>query len=58
LYPKKTIDERKDLIAYTFIDDLVNEWGSEIILWIDLIPMMEVHTYTNRSLIFVDRNGI
>ena len=54
---RKTIHERKYLTACTFIDDLVNEWGGEIILWTSLIQIMEVRTYTNRFLLFVDQVG-
>jgi hypothetical protein len=43
----ETIHERKDLTAYTFIDDLINEWGGEIILWPCLVQIMEVRTYAN-----------
>jgi hypothetical protein len=51
---QKTIHERKYLTACAFIEDLVNEWGGEIILWTCLIQIMEVRTYANRSLFFVD----
>jgi hypothetical protein len=38
---RKTIHERKDLTTCTFIDNLVNEWGGEIILWTGLVQIME-----------------
>jgi hypothetical protein len=55
---RKTIHERKYLTACTLIDNLVNERGGEIILWTGLVQILEVHTYVNCSLLFVDRNGI
>jgi len=55
---RETIHERKYLTACTFIKNLINKWGGEIILWTRLIQIMEVHTYMNRSLLFVDWNGI
>jgi hypothetical protein len=55
---QKTIHERKDLTACTLIDNLVNEWGGEIILGTGLIQITEVHTYVNHSLLFVDQNRI
>jgi hypothetical protein len=55
---RETIHERKDLAAYAFIDNLVNKWGGEIILWKGLVQIMEVRTYVNRTLLFVDWNVI
>jgi hypothetical protein len=51
---RKTIHERKGLTTCTFIDYLVNKWHGEIILWIGFVHIMEVHTYANRTLLFVD----
>jgi hypothetical protein len=55
---RKTIHERKDLATCAFIDYLVNKWRGEIILWTSLVQIMEVRTYANRTLFFVDWNGI
>ena len=55
---QETIHERKYLAAYAFIDNLVNKWGGEIILWISLVQIIEVCTYVNCTLLFVDWNGI
>jgi hypothetical protein len=41
---RKTIHERKYFTAYALIDNLVNEWGGEIILWRGLVQITEVHT--------------
>jgi hypothetical protein len=51
---QKTIHERKYLTACAFIDNMVNKWGGEIILWTGLVQIMEVRTYMNPSLLFVD----
>jgi hypothetical protein len=55
---RETIHERKYLVACTFIDNLVNKWSGEIILWTGLVQIMKVCTYVNRTLFFVDWNGI
>jgi hypothetical protein len=55
---QKTIHEIKGLANCAFIDYLVNKWHGEIILWTSLVQIMEVHTYTNRTLFFVDWHGI
>jgi hypothetical protein len=51
-------NENKYLATYAFIDNLVNEWGGEIILWKGLIQITEFHTYVNRSFLFVDQNRV
>jgi hypothetical protein len=55
---QKTIHEREDLTICAFIENMVNEWGREIILWIGLVQIMKFCTYMNRSLVFVDQNSI
>jgi hypothetical protein len=54
----KNIHERKDLAAYAFIKNLVDKWSGEIIIWIGLVQIMEICTYTNHTLLFFDWNGI
>jgi hypothetical protein len=55
---QKTIHERKYLATCAFVENLVNERGGEIILWTGLVQIMKFCTYMNRSLFFVDWNGI
>jgi hypothetical protein len=55
---KKTIHERKCLATCAFIDYLVNKWHGEIILWTRFFHIMEVCTYMNCTLPFVDWHGI
>jgi hypothetical protein len=46
--------ERNNLATYAFINYLVNKWCGEITLWKGLVQIMEVRTYANRTLFFVD----
>ena len=55
---QKTIHERKDLATRAFIDNLINEWGGEIMLWIGLIQITEVHAQVNHALFLVNLNRI
>ena len=55
---QKTIHERKGLTTYAFIDYLVNKWRGEIIFWVGLVQIMEVRTYANHTLFFIDHHGI
>jgi hypothetical protein len=55
---RKTIHEQKGFTTGTFINDLVNEWGWKIIFWTCLVQIMEIGTYTNRALFFIDRHGV
>jgi hypothetical protein len=54
----KTIHERKGLAICAFINNLVDKWSGEIILWTCLVQIMKVCTYANRTLFFVDWNRI
>ena len=55
---QKTIHERKGLATYAFIDYLDNKWRGEIVFWTSLVQIMEACTDANRTLFFVDWNGI
>ena len=54
----KTIHEREGLATCTFINDLVDEQCGKIIFGTSLFQIMEVGTYTNRALFFIDRHGV
>jgi hypothetical protein len=55
---QKTIHERKGLATCTFINDLVDERCGEIIFGTGLAQIMEVGTYMNHDLFFIDRHGV
>jgi hypothetical protein len=55
---RKTIHELKILATCAFIDYMVNKWHGEIIFWEGLVQIMEVLTYANCTLFFIDWHGI
>jgi hypothetical protein len=55
---QKTVHERKGFATSTFINDLVNEWCWKIIFGTCLVQIMEIGTYTNRALLFINRHRI
>jgi hypothetical protein len=55
---RKTIHERKDFAACTFIDNLIDKRGWEIVFRAGLIQITEVHTNMNHALFLVDRNQV
>jgi hypothetical protein len=55
---QKTIHEIKGLATYAFIDYMVNKWCGEIIFWTGFVQIMEVRTYTNCTLFFVNWHGV
>ena len=55
---QKVIHEREGLATHTFINYLIDEWCGKIIFWTGLVQIMEVYTYTNCALFFIDRHKI
>ena len=55
---RKSVYKRKYLATHTFIQDLIYKWCGEIIFRIGTIQVMEISAYVDRSLLFINRNGV
>jgi hypothetical protein len=58
IIPRKYIHEIKYLTTCTFIDDLVNKWGSKIVFQAIFFQVTKLHTYADRTLLLFDKNKV
>jgi hypothetical protein len=55
---KEIIHEEQGLMAFTFIDNLVNERGREIVFGTSMIEITKVSANVNSALFCVNRDGV
>ena len=55
---KKNIHERKDFMVGTRINDLVNKWSGEVVFGTFQIQVVEISTYMDGTLFFINGNMI
>jgi hypothetical protein len=51
-----TIHEKKKFIMYAFTNDIINERGGIIILWISIVEVPKFNTHINVSLFLINGN--
>ena len=55
---KKPVHEGKDLMSSAYVNDLVNEWGWEVVFGISQIQIPKVHRDADDALFFVHENRV
>ena len=55
---RKAVHKRKYLASRTLIQDLIDKWCGKIIFRTGTIQVMKISAYADRSLLFINRNGV